>query len=72
VRVAGVAPGIAEFPEAMDEAARARLVDRVPLGRPGSPEAVARAVAFLIEHDYVTGTIVTVDGGRLAATGENG
>jgi NAD(P)-dependent dehydrogenase (short-subunit alcohol dehydrogenase family) len=72
LRVCGVAPGIAEFPADMPEDVRARLVERVPLGRPGTPEAIARAVSYLVGADYVTGSILTVDGGRVAATGENG
>jgi pteridine reductase len=72
VRVCGVAPGIAEFPKDMPEEVRAELVARVPMKRPGSPEAIARAVSYLVGADYVTGSILTVDGGRVAATGENG
>jgi NAD(P)-dependent dehydrogenase (short-subunit alcohol dehydrogenase family) len=36
-----------------------------PLGRPGTPEEVARAVVFLASDDsgYVTGTELSVDGG---------
>jgi 3-oxoacyl-[acyl-carrier protein] reductase len=38
----------------------------VPAGRPGSPDEVAAAVAFLASADagYVNGTVLTVDGGR--------
>jgi 3-oxoacyl-[acyl-carrier protein] reductase len=38
---------------------------QVPLGRLGSPEDVARAVLFLCTDDsaYITGQILTVDGG---------
>lgn len=66
VRSVGIAPGIASFPDDLDAAARARLVARVPLARPGTPEDVARAVRFAVESPYVTGTIIVVDGGRLA------
>jgi len=65
ITVNGVAPGIAVFPEYYDEATRAKLVSRVPLGRPGSPEEVARLVRFLVtEGDYITGAIIPIDGGR--------
>jgi pteridine reductase len=35
------------------------------LGRVGSPDDVAAAVLFLAEADFVTGTSLVVDGGRL-------
>ena len=63
VRVAGVAPGIAQFPDDMPAAERQELVDKTALGRPGTPEAIADAVVFLAAHDYITGHILTVDGG---------
>lgn len=65
VQVVGVAPGIAVWPPDYDEATRARLLERVPLGRAGTPEGIARTVRFLVcEGDYLTGTMVPVDGGR--------
>jgi NAD(P)-dependent dehydrogenase (short-subunit alcohol dehydrogenase family) len=65
VNVVGVSPGVAEWPPDYDEATRARLTARIPLNRAGSPEDVAAAVHFLLaEGDYVTGTILAVDGGR--------
>ncbi len=65
VLVYGVAPGIAIFPDVYDQALRARLTERVPLGRAGRPEDVACVVRSLLEAgDYVTGEVVRVDGGR--------
>src|SRR5690242_19807940 len=52
----------------LPEGARRRRVDRIPLGRFGEPEDVARAALFLAsdEADYVTGHTLAVDGGYLA------
>jgi pteridine reductase len=61
VRVCGVAPGsVAVEPEQSERRAAETLVGRV-----GSPEDVAEAVSFLAGADFVTGTTLVVDGGRL-------
>jgi NAD(P)-dependent dehydrogenase (short-subunit alcohol dehydrogenase family) len=70
IRVNVVEPGAIhteEF-EAAGEEAKQRRGQTVPLGRVGYPEDVAGAVAFLASDDasYITGQIVTVDGGMLA------
>lgn len=65
VQVNAVAPGIAVFPDDYDEATRARLIDKVPLKRAGTPEDIAAAVGFCCaDGDYITGQVVCVDGGR--------
>jgi NAD(P)-dependent dehydrogenase (short-subunit alcohol dehydrogenase family) len=45
-----------------------RLLEHIPLGRPGTPEEVAHAALFLAapEASYVNGAILTVDGGWTA------
>ena len=68
IRVNGVAPGAVMFPEHEDEATRQRVLARVPMGREGSAEDVARTVRFLVGGPtYITGQIVAVDGGRTAS-----
>jgi pteridine reductase len=67
VRVNAVSPGTVAFPEYFDAATREAVVQRIPMGREGSVEDVARAVVFLArEAPYMTGQVVTVDGGRSA------
>ena len=65
VRVNAVAPGAVLPPPDWDDEARRQLVASTPLGRLGTPDDVVRAVIFLLENDYLTGTTLVVDGGRL-------
>jgi len=62
-----VAPGFiaTAMTEKMTDAARESLSGQIPLGRLGSPDDVAAAVAFLASDDasYVTGTVLNVSGG---------
>ncbi|MGZ4318666.1 MAG: SDR family oxidoreductase [Gaiellaceae bacterium] len=61
VRVCGVAPG----PVAVEPGQEERRAAETLLGRVGSPEDVAGAVAYLAGADFVTGATLVVDGGRL-------
>jgi len=64
IRVNAVCPGLILAPPGAPADALEKIAARVPLKRTGSPEAVARAVLFLVENDYVTGQSVFVDGGE--------
>ena len=64
VRVNGIAPGLTLISGAQSEADFERLVDRTPLGKGSSPDAIVRALIYLLEADVVTGQILFVDGGR--------
>ncbi|NOK17893.1 SDR family oxidoreductase [Corallococcus carmarthensis] len=67
VRVNAISPGVVAFPEHYDEAARQDVLQRVPMGREGSVEDVARTVVFLArEAPYLTGQVIALDGGRSA------
>lgn len=73
IRVNAVAPGWIATPltkPLQDDPARSGpILDRTPLGRWGTPEDVASAVLFLASPlaGFITGTVLPVDGGYLAA-----
>ena len=64
VRVCGVAPGPVTVPPEQEERRAAETL----LGRVGSPADVAEAVLYLAGAGFVTGSTITVDGGRLLQT----
>jgi pteridine reductase len=64
VRVCGIAPGpVAVEPEQLERRAAESL-----LGRVGTPDDVADAVVYLAGADFVTGSTLVIDGGRLLMT----
>jgi 3-oxoacyl-[acyl-carrier protein] reductase len=62
-----VAPGfiVTDMTDSLGDAARTALLGQVPLGRLGSPEDIAHAVAFLAspQAGYITGETLHVNGG---------
>ena len=65
VRVCGIAPG----PVAVDAGQEERRAAETLLERVGSPADIAEAVVYLAGAEYVTGTTLVVDGGRLLKSG---
>jgi pteridine reductase len=66
VTVNAIAPGAVLVPEEYDADERERLAKATPLGRLGSPGDVVAAMLYLLEGgDFVTGEVLTVDGGRI-------
>lgn len=64
VRCNAVAPGPVLPPPDFDDEKIERTAQKTLLGRWGSPEDVAKAVLFLVQSDYITGEVITVDGGE--------
>lgn len=75
IRINAIAPGPIDTPMMSNmtgEAGKTELskgyISRVPMGRYGQPEEVAKLIAFLLseESSYTSGAVVTVDGGLVA------
>ncbi len=67
ITVNAVAPGfvLTELTADLPDPLKAQINERTPLGRFGTPEEVANAVAFLASDEaaYITGHVLAVDGG---------
>jgi NAD(P)-dependent dehydrogenase (short-subunit alcohol dehydrogenase family) len=55
------------IPEPQREAVLGRLAQHTLLGKIGKPEEIALAHLYLMQNRYVTGTVLTIDGGLLLA-----
>lgn len=70
IRINVVSPGVIDTPMARlqgaeRKAAFDKLIENHLIARPGTADEVAKAILFVIENDFVTGTTVDVDGGWL-------
>ena len=67
VCVNAVAPGFigTDMTDAMPKQVKEEVLDKIPLGKMGTPADVAQAVLFLAgeQSDYITGQVLCVDGG---------
>ena len=64
VRANAIAPGSVLVPDGCEVQQVARLLAKIPLGRLGEADDVARAVVFLAQNDFITGQVLAIDGGR--------
>lgn len=67
INVNAVAPGFVEtdMTDALSDSVKENLKSQIPLGKIGHPQDIAKAVAFLVSPDanYITGQVLSVDGG---------
>jgi pteridine reductase len=67
IRVCGVAPGSILWPEnaaELNDIQKNKMLKKIPLNKQGSPQDIANTVLFLANSPYITGQIISVDGGR--------
>lgn len=68
ITVNAIAPGFIQTDMLkMDTDRQAEIIERIPTGRIGRPDDIAGVVKFLcsVDADYITGKVITVDGGWL-------
>ena len=65
IRVNCVAPGVidTDMVQVLGQETLEQLAREIPLGRLGRPEEIAQTVLHLVNAPYITGQVVTVDGG---------
>ena len=59
-----IAPGPVLLPADFTEEEKANIEKLTVLGRIGTPQDIANAAVFLLENDFINGTVLVVDGGR--------
>ncbi len=67
IRVNGVARELLCGPKGLNtptEEHKKRIISEIPLQRTGKPQDIAEAVLFLLNQNYITGQVISIDGGR--------
>ncbi|AOE49151.1 SDR family oxidoreductase [Kangiella sediminilitoris] len=64
VQVNGLALGAIMPPPGASQDHFERMAEHIPLARTGSPKAIGDAVKFLVGQDFITGTVLPIDGGE--------
>ncbi|MBZ5536704.1 MAG: SDR family oxidoreductase [Acidobacteriia bacterium] len=68
IQVNCIAPGPILLPPDFTEEETQKVINATPLKRIGAPKDIAATVVFLVEgSDFITGAMISVDGGRLIA-----
>ncbi len=65
IRVNGIAPGSILLPsEKQEQFEQQKILEKIALKKQGVPQDIANALYFLANAPYITGQILTIDGGR--------
>ena len=67
VRVNAIAPGMinTDMTAVLSDKVKEGILAAIPLKRFGEPEEIAKTAVFLAESEYITGQVITVDGGMV-------
>ena len=67
IRVNSIAPGAidTDMNKFLTDEEKDELCNEIPLGRMGKPEEIASCAKWLIENEYTTGQVISVNGGWL-------
>ncbi len=60
IRVCAIAPGVI----LIDSPQKEKALKKVPLKKTGNPKDIAEACFFIYKNNYITGTVLYIDGGR--------
>lgn len=64
IRVNGIAPGLILPPEDKSDDYLENMAKGIPLQKPGAPEHLNQALKLLVENPFITGEVISVDGGE--------
>lgn len=65
IRVNAIAPGAILWHDNINSGQQKEILEQIPLGKTGKVEDIVNAVDFLVNRgDYITGQVITIDGGR--------
>lgn len=65
IRINSIAPGIidTEMNKDLSKEELKEIINQIPLGRIAKPEEIVKSIKWIIEDEYITGQIISVDGG---------
>lgn len=64
IRVCAVAPGPVLLPEGFTEKDKKKSIQKTLLKKLGNPQSIAETCYFIYKNNYITGSVIYVDGGR--------
>ena len=65
IRVNGIAPGIidTDMNNDLNDKEKKNIINNIPLEKIGKPEYIEKCIEWLINDEYTTGQIISIDGG---------